>query len=50
MCSSDLFVHQVEQRDEQTYGVVIISLDQSPEDVLSKADFKIGRASCRERV
>ena len=32
---------QVEQRDEQTYGVVIISLDQSPEDVLSKADFNI---------
>ena len=29
---------QVEQRDEQTYGVVIIGLDQSPEDVLSKAD------------
>ena len=28
---------QVEQRDEQTYGVVIIGLDQSPEDVLSKA-------------
>ena len=27
---------QVEQRDEQTYGVVIIGLDQSPEDVLSK--------------
>ncbi len=32
---------QVEQRDEQTYGVVIIGLDQSPEDVLSKADFNI---------
>lgn len=32
---------QVEQRDEQTYDVVIIGLDQSPEDVLSKADFNI---------
>ncbi|MHB7914877.1 homoserine dehydrogenase [Staphylococcus haemolyticus] len=32
---------QVEQRAEQTYGVVIIGLDQSPEDVLSKADFNI---------
>ena len=32
---------QVEQRDEQTYGVVIIGLDQSPKDVLSKADFNI---------
>ena len=32
---------QVEQRDEQTYGVVIIGLDQSPEDVLSKVDFNI---------
>lgn len=32
---------QVEQRDEQTYGVVIIGLDQSLEDVLSKADFNI---------
>ncbi|MFS4464188.1 homoserine dehydrogenase [Staphylococcus haemolyticus] len=32
---------QVEQRDEQTYGVVIIGLVQSPEEVLSKADFNI---------
>lgn len=32
---------QVEQRDAQSYGVVIVGLDQSPEGVLSKADFNI---------
>lgn len=32
---------QIERRDEETYGVVIVGLDQSPEQLLNKASFNI---------
>ncbi|MCT1470305.1 homoserine dehydrogenase [Staphylococcus hominis] len=41
---SDLPFHkslQIEQRDSSSYGVVIIGLDQSPESLLSKANYNI---------
>ena len=41
---SDLPVHkslQIEQRDSSSYGVVVIGLDQSPESLLSKANYNI---------
>lgn len=41
---SDLPFHkslQIEQRDSSSYGVVIIGLDQSPELLLSKANYNI---------
>lgn len=41
---SDLPFHkslQIEQRDSSSYGVVVIGLDQSPESLLSKANYNI---------
>ena len=41
---SDLPFHkslQIEQRASSSYGVVIIGLDQSPESLLSKANYNI---------
>lgn len=41
---SDLPFHkslQIEQRDFSSYGVVVIGLDQSPESLLSKANYNI---------
>lgn len=41
---SDLPFHkslQIEQRDSNSYGVVIIGLDQSPESLLSKTNYNI---------
>ena len=32
---------QIEQRDEHSYGVVIIGLDYSPQEVLSRANFNV---------
>ena len=50
---SDLPFHkslQIEQRDSSSYGVVVIGLDQSPESLLSKANYNIEKIYPAEGV
>ena len=37
-------------RDDQTVAIIVIGLDQSPENVLNKAGFNVENLSCRRSL